>query len=820
MTTSPTLSERLRIWAQHHPTTVTPDLQAVRDAFVRTFPLERLPALTLEEYVIGHGDQDNFCYWLEQRTRNLGSIAGGAASKFGVFWSAKNDAYRFNEMFNSPEDAMKRILGGVVRAAGKLEQGDVAGTDSATSEAMGDNKYTMRLKALSLYFPERLLPIFNPEHLKHFLRALDQEPTGDQAALNVQLLESLRAQPEAGNYDTLGLMRFLYSEFPPAPYIEGTSNVRVWKVALGEAAAYLPDALEHGVILIGSSVEDLGAHDPAQMPDALAVSGQSAGFADSAVAFAHRMKAGDVVIANRGMSEVAAIGVVEGPYLSPENVQNPLTAQVLGDRFPYWAHARSVRWLVQRPLPLPQGLKKFAMSTITTLPLSTLTAILNGYALKFPDPETVASLQELGWTGSAPLPTPAVPADLAELLEIAELTRNIILYGPPGTGKTYTARRFADAFLRDQLRAPLAAEPTAPVQSPSYWWQAVALALADLGSANVPEIVAHPVIVAFKTGKNNAHVPQTIWQQLLSHTHPNDDSSNTASRTAPYVFTKSRDEEWLLTAAGEAFVAGMVGAPVSTPQLAADPLSRYLHLVTFHPAFSYEEFVEGLRPTADGRGLIVRDGVFKRVCEAARNDPDNRYVLLIDEINRADTARTFGELITLIEDDKRAEPGVPARYEVSLPYSDPPANRFSVPENVHIIGTMNTADRSIALMDIALRRRFTFVEVPPVTEHLGTVDGLSLGKLLNVLNALVTAELDRDHAIGHAYLTAEGALTVRDLRHRWRHKIVPLLQEYFYADEDRLQSLLGEELYRDATSIERLSEQAFLQALKALCEPG
>ncbi len=817
MTTSPTPTERLQTWAQHNAVTVTPELQAVQDSFARLFPLERLPTLTLDEYVIGHGDQDNYCYWLEQRTRGLGSIAGGSASKFGVYWSAKNNDYRFNAMFSSPEDALKRILGGIVTAGKALEAGDITGTDRATASAMGDNKYTMRLKALSLYFPERLLPIFNPEHLKHFLRMLGQEPTGDQAALNIHLLETLRALPESGSYDTQGLMRFLYSEFPPAPYDEGNGGPHVWKVALGEGASYLPDALEHGVIMIGSSVTDLGAHDPAEMPDALEAAGQSRNFDSSAIAFAHKMKEGDVVVANRGMSEIVALGLVEGPYLAPENEHNPLTPQVLGDRFPYWAHARPVRWLVRSPLQLPQGLKKLAMSTITPLPLPTLTTILNGYALK--NPETLAALKELGWTGSAPRPTPPVPADLAELLEIAELTRNIILYGPPGTGKTYTARRFAQAFLQSQLQNP-AAPTAAPPTAPSYWWQAVAVALADLGSASVPEIVAHPVITAFKASRNNAHVQQTIWQQLLTHTHPDDDSSNTASRTPPYVFTKAQSDQWQLTAAGEAFVAGMVGAPVLTSQPTADPLATYLHLVTFHPAFSYEEFVEGLRPTADGRGLIVRDGVFKRVCQAARNDPDNRYVLLIDEINRADTAKTFGELITLIEDDKRAEPGEPARYEVSLPYSDPPANRFSVPENVYIIGTMNTADRSIALLDVALRRRFTFVEVPPLTENLGSVDGLVLGDLLRTLNVSIEAALDRDHRIGHAYLMSRGGLTPAQLKFNWRHKIVPLLQEYFYADEERLQELLGPELYEDVAGRTRLSDLALIRALTTLAGPA
>jgi 5-methylcytosine-specific restriction protein B len=520
------------------------------------------------------------------------------------------------------------------------------------------------------------------------------------------------------------------------------------------------------------------------------------------------------------MTEVVALGIIDGPYLAPDEEGNPLTAMNLEGRAGYWAHGRRVNWLIRSPLSLPAGLRKLAIPTITTLPESTLTAILAAYKEKATDPATLAALKELGWKEKA-LVKPPVSEEVTELLEIAEWTHNIILYGPPGTGKTYTARRFAEAFLEQQLQAP-AGSVSGPMSSggtPRFWWQAVALALAELGSASVPDIEAHPVITAFRSARNNAHVQQTIWQQLLTHTDPGDASSNTASRIPLYAFTKSQTDAWQLTAAGEAVVATLQDHPV--PDTALNETDPYLYPVTFHPAFTYEDFVEGLRPAKDGPGLTVRDGIFKRVCTAAREDPDNRYVLLIDEINRADTAKTFGELITLIEDDKRAVAGRPARYEVNLPYSDPPDNRFSVPDNVYIVGTMNTADRSVALMDVALRRRFTFVEVPPATAHLESLDGLSLGGLLSALNARVTRALDRDHAIGHAYLTLEEeALNVKVLRYRWRYKIVPLLQEYFYADQDGLQQVLGKTLYEDATGTKKLSEVEFMQALKALEAEG
>jgi 5-methylcytosine-specific restriction enzyme B len=235
-----------------------------------------------------------------------------------------------------------------------------------------------------------------------------------------------------------------------------------------------------------------------------------------------------------------------------------------------------------------------------------------------------------------------------------------------------------------------------------------------------------------------------------------------------------------------------------------------LDFVTFHPAYGYEEFVEGIRPEALGGQISykIRKGIFWQACQtAARNAgygtladcladaPDRRrnrlayakpHYLLIDEINRANVSAVFGELITLLETTKRL--GQPEELLLTLPYSQ---ESFGIPMNLQIIGTMNTADRSIALLDHALRRRFTFREhLPDPTLLSDNLDGVNLQQLLNKLNERIEYLQDRNHQIGHAYFMA--VADVKTLATVFRSQIIPLLQEYFYDDWSKIQFVLGD----------------------------
>ena len=228
-------------------------------------------------------------------------------------------------------------------------------------------------------------------------------------------------------------------------------------------------------------------------------------------------------------------------------------------------------------------------------------------------------------------------------------------------------------------------------------------------------------------------------------------------------------------------------------------LHGWIKFITFHQSYSYEEFIEGIRPKLNSNELAysLEKGIFKEISDNAKNYPDQNYVIIIDEINRGNISKIFGELITLIEPSKRLlQDNNEHPKQVTLPYSK---KLFGVPKNLYILGTMNTADKSIAVIDSALRRRFEFVEMLPdstiLTEEKVKVEGIEIEKLLDTINQRIEFLIDKEHVIGHSYFLKDSFKknpTIANLAIIFKNEIIPLLQEYFYGDFEKIELVLGD----------------------------
>lgn len=394
--------------------------------------------------------------------------------------------------------------------------------------------------------------------------------------------------------------------------------------------------------------------------------------------------------------------------------------------------------------------------------------------------------------------------------------RNIIYYGPPGTGKTYEVSKLLrqdyeqamSSVSEQEWRKQFIAERIAPLK----WWEGAVLALLDLGGkANVTQLLNHPFINAIVMSKGRKdNLRQTLWTTLQERTIDESSTVKQKLRFSPQVFDKDIESVWQLVGEWKEACADLITL-VNEYRAGArsSEILRHYSFVTFHQSYGYEEFVEGLRPVLDDdteSGTIkyqIKPGAFKELCRKARLAPNQQFAMVIDEINRGNISKIFGELITLIEPDKRE--GAENAVSVTLPYS---GESFSVPPNVDIIGTMNTADRSLALLDTALRRRFDFVSVLPdarddagaplfglrVTSGKQVID---IPRMLSVINQRIEALYDRDHCIGHAYFTSlakvpDGEERLIALSQIFSNRIIPLLEEYFFEDWQKIRLVLAD----------------------------
>jgi 5-methylcytosine-specific restriction enzyme B len=378
------------------------------------------------------------------------------------------------------------------------------------------------------------------------------------------------------------------------------------------------------------------------------------------------------------------------------------------------------------------------------------------------------------------------------------LPRNIVLYGPPGTGKTWTTIRQALAIVAPDL---LEGEPDRDVYKARFdeFVESGQIVFTTFHQSYSYEDFVEGLKATSKDGKLEYSVEPGVFTRLCERAKQGrvaaEDPFDNALLSLRAKLDESVDQRvGMKTSRGKPFQASWDGGETFRVFPASSDVGSAGYTASMRQVrqlFASED-EHGMYNASYVRGMLE---FLQAECGLPQNSPPDDgppkpFVLVIDEINRGSISRIFGELITLLEPSKRA--GTREALTITLPYSKAP---FSVPANVHIIATMNTADRSLTGMDIALRRRFEFVEMPPLPSLLDkvTIGDLPVGQLLRVMNERIELLLDRDHCLGHAsFMALEDEPTLARLHAIFENTVVPLLQEYFFDDWQRIQWVLND----------------------------
>ena len=469
--------------------------------------------------------------------------------------------------------------------------------------------------------------------------------------------------------------------------------------------------------------------------------------------------------------------------------------------------------------------------------------------------------------------TTEIPSEYEEYSNMLVRKKQLIFYGPPGTGKTFTAKKFANWFVSTNESGIISEETES--MSDEQFNNHVLNRFKNLASTYHFDFVKEPgsfnlyslqnserdIRIVFVFSKSEKNVKNDVWcgvsPNILKfwsevspenrfHVLVNNDTKSFVvlpfeieQKYARFRLEQSHLEE-IDPEKEYDFHTTINENDAKLPTREGTYGDRYYDLnqnlnnleslgigsevskvdfvrnVTFHPSYSYEEFVEGMKPKSRGDHVEypIENGIFKTICEDAKSDHENKYVLIIDEINRGNISKILGELITLLEKDKR-DPN-----HLILTYSK---KQFSVPNNLYIIGTMNTADRSLTQLDVALRRRFAFVELMPDVQLLNkTIEGVHLGTLLDTLNEKIRKEGLREKQIGHSYfMEGENAIeSIEDLQFVFANEIIPLLQDYFYEDYEKIRQILGSKFVNEKEMMIRsewkYDDALFIDALKEI----
>ena len=769
--------------------------------FLKEFPLESLKSMPLERYTNLKRD-DSFCYWVESRTYELGSIWGGASYKFGIYKYAKrpdnpgiivsDEEYAWYKWYDAKDryEAYKITLNSVVKIAELASNGKFGEIDN--DKTLGT---VLRWKIAFLYSNKQLIPIYKRKYLEDLATILGMN--GASQASIWELQKFLINQK--GDKDLFDYYDYLLSILPEEEKTQDNkTDTRVWLYAPGENARFWDECVANGKMYLGwDPLGDLSKY--ASREDMIEkmkeVYGADKSYTNDSLStydFVYTMKPGDIVYVKKGMHKIIGRGVVAGGFEYDAGRKE-------------YKNTRNVEWQNNGEWNVESQLVMKTLTDITKYPdlVASLQSLIDGVAVEVKDePTDVPS--GFWWLNANP-----------KYWSMSEWT--------VGAEQFYTLlnengrkRRIYQNFVNAKEGDVVICYESNPTKQ--------ILCLATVSKASDGERIYFKKVETLANGIDYAtfkDVPEL--QQMECLVNPNGsffkltaeeydvlmdiirESNPIAPAKATKLYTKENFlEDVYISSSDYDALCGVlehkkniifqgapgVGKTFSAKRLAYSIMGEVdddrIGFVQFHQNYSYEDFVMGYKPNSEG-GFDLQRGIFYKFCIKAANDPNRPYFFIIDEINRGNLSKIFGELLMLIEKDYRAN-------KITLAYSD---ERFAVPANLYLIGMMNTADRSLAMIDYALRRRFSFYPMKPgfdsdgfkqYQEKLGNEKFNALIEKVKELNKAIVDDgsLGSGFEIGHSYFCNQEEIANSWLQAVVNYEIIPMLEEYWFDNKDKV----------------------------------